>query len=644
MRSTSSSELGADVRVEQLAGAQQARERVGGGARRERRGRAFQLLERPHLAHRAAGPVRGDDRQVAGEVAPQPDEQSERAASLGGRHIRPRALVLGGLGRRRRHRRSAGAAATGGSAKRQRPRRRPVSLARRRLDVRLRREQRDPARRRASRVPDPRRAAGSGRGEQVEERADELVADRLRLGLRGVGRASPGRPPARRASRAAGGRIGERPRRRAVARCPAAATGPRRTRTQRERTVGRRRSSSSAHRMSVAPGGRLLERLEQRRLGVVVHAMGALDDAPRATALDGQQRELPTRPRTARLGTSCRRSGSAGPGPPGASRWRSGWLPCSTRRQPRHARHGRSPPVGADAEEPGREVERERRLAHAGRPREQQRMRGVRRRASPGPPRRRPDGRPSGSRPRVGASGLPVSPRSSRSARRPSCGSSGASGAAAARPRPARSARPSAVARRRASAAGALVGRGRPRARRASVGGRRGLRVVVRRFGGRGAVAVSEPARGRPRRGARLGAASSGASRAASVGARQPPRPHRPAASGAVGGRPARSSARGAGASPSRPASAVVPAPRSAAAGSATARAGPGASSSSSGGTSLHGSSLIRGAPPGRPGLRRPRRAWPLPPRPPPPPVPAPPLPPLRPPVAALGAGSADSG
>ena len=50
------------------------------------------------------------------------------------------------------------------------------------------------------------------------------------------------------------------------------------------------------------------------------------------------------------------------PGPAGPRRWRSGWLPCSTSRHARQVRHGRASSCGR-AQQPGRDVEREGRLA-----------------------------------------------------------------------------------------------------------------------------------------------------------------------------------------------------------------------------------------------------------------------------------------
>ena len=81
-----------------------------------------------------------------------------------------------------------------------------------------------------------------------------------------------------------------------------APTGPRRRRTQRDRTVGRRRVLLVRAQDDGDAGRRLLERLEQGRLGILVHPVGALDDRHPGAALDRHQRQLDDqvagRPRT----------------------------------------------------------------------------------------------------------------------------------------------------------------------------------------------------------------------------------------------------------------------------------------------------------------------------------------------------------
>ena len=82
------------------------------------------------------------------------------------------------------------------------------------------------------------------------------------------------------------------------------------------------------------PARRLLERLEQRRLGVLVHPVGALDDRDPGTALDRHQRELRDQVTDAPVPGLGSADDDLAAGPAGPSRWRSGWPPRSTSRQP----------------------------------------------------------------------------------------------------------------------------------------------------------------------------------------------------------------------------------------------------------------------------------------------------------------------
>ena len=105
----------------------------------------------------------------------------------------------------------------------------------------------------------------------------------------------PGRDPGGRrrcgpAARRAAGR--RRPCSARIASMSRTPTGPRRSRAQRDRIVGRSGSSASAQSTIVTPGRRLLERLEQGRLGVLVHAVGTLDDRDPGAALDRQQGQV----------------------------------------------------------------------------------------------------------------------------------------------------------------------------------------------------------------------------------------------------------------------------------------------------------------------------------------------------------------
>ena len=232
-----------------------------------------------------------DEQEVPGQLAPQPDEDRRGPASLGRRHR--------GLRRRRAPR-----------PRRRRPPSPPTLRRRREPSPRGSRRARRLAPVRASPARRPERhlgvdsAASAGPiegardigcpGRQVADRgearcraagrAGRAASARSRRGRRAASgarasvRAAPGRPPAIRASRAASGGSAtpaSRQDRLDLANRHRARAGSGRA---RDRTVGRRRSSSSAQRTIVTPGGRLLERLEERGLGVVGQAVGPLDD------------------------------------------------------------------------------------------------------------------------------------------------------------------------------------------------------------------------------------------------------------------------------------------------------------------------------------------------------------------------------
>ncbi len=292
-------ELGADVGVEQLARARQP-------ARGRPRRRPAARSRRSPAAPRAAPTSRIDrsgaelrQREVAGEPAPGIEQHGQRASPLGGRRLALRlGLCVGGAGGLASVAVPVGpgsataVAAVGASAAVGAPRLPP-----------------DPAW-----LGGALTGCGSAIAARLPARASRLLratqSDRARRARRGRGapgrsrpgsprprgprrrrRRGPTRPPASRASRAAvGGSASSRSAsRRSMSRTP---TGPSRMRAQRDRTVGSSRSSSSAHRISVVPGGRLLERLQQRRLGVVVHPVSVAEDRDPRAALDGQQREL----------------------------------------------------------------------------------------------------------------------------------------------------------------------------------------------------------------------------------------------------------------------------------------------------------------------------------------------------------------
>ena len=195
------------------------------------------------------------------------------------------------------------------------------------------------------------------------------------------------------------------------------------------------------------------------------------------------------------------------PGPTGRSQWRSGWLPCVDEpAAPAGAARPRRPALGR-AQQPRREVQRQRRLADPGRAAEQDRVRRPdadhrvdrleRRRVTPGPGAVHGAGQAVGGRRLAGraslrrrASSVAGVAASSGARRRRPCGSSGASARGPRRRSSASGAGASAVARW-------LAGRPTLRRRRRSLGlggrGRRGRPhrrsarpcAVVRRFGAR---------------------------------------------------------------------------------------------------------------------------------------------------------------
>ena len=215
------------------------------------------------------------------------DERLRCASALGGRRPGCRTGIVDGISAVVRRRssvrgrggggRALGALPGGTAAPRRRPARSPTVA------------QRGGA---TGRRADAGQPFGGPRVEQVEERPAELVAGAQRIGLAAQASAMPG-PAGRRP-----GRVGRRAahRRRHVRRGSPRSRGCRRapgaSRAQRDRIVGRSGSSASAHRMRIDPGRRLLERLEQGRLGVLVHALGRLDDGDPGTTLDRQQGQL----------------------------------------------------------------------------------------------------------------------------------------------------------------------------------------------------------------------------------------------------------------------------------------------------------------------------------------------------------------
>ena len=112
------------------------------------------------------------------------------------------------------------------------------------------------------------------------------------------------------------------------------------------------------------PGGRLLERLEQRRLGVVVHPVRVAEDRDPRAALDGQQRELDGQAADgAGLGVLAIADPDLAAGALGLQAVQVRMV--AVLHHPAAATRPARPvgPLGARAQERGREVHRERELA-----------------------------------------------------------------------------------------------------------------------------------------------------------------------------------------------------------------------------------------------------------------------------------------
>ena len=103
--------------------------------------------------------------------------------------------------------------------------------------------------------------------------------------------ARPGRPPAAMATaRACAGWAASRPMSRSVS--ASMGIGARRSRAERESTVGSNGAASSAQRTRQVAGPGLLERLEQGVLGVEVETMCRGDDGDPEAAFHGRQRQV----------------------------------------------------------------------------------------------------------------------------------------------------------------------------------------------------------------------------------------------------------------------------------------------------------------------------------------------------------------
>ena len=245
----------------------------------------------------------------------------------------------------------------------------------------------------------PRRRAGRA--------ASRLSSSRTRRasGWRAQANASPGRPAVMRASRLAERGVGHPMLGQdrldvADADRPESQSSAARSDRRQERLLGVR-AEDERH-----PGGRLLQGLEQGRLGVLVHALGRLDDGHPCPALDGQQRQVGdeiTDPTDARTGAAddhlATRSLRADP--------MEIRVPTRGDQPAGPARSRTGAPAGSSAvhSEPGRQIQRERRLADAGRADEQHRVRRPCRGSSSRPRRARPVARGSARRPSPSGSG-----------------------------------------------------------------------------------------------------------------------------------------------------------------------------------------------------------------------------------------------
>ncbi len=116
--------------------------------------------------------------------------------------------------------------------------------------------------------------------------------------------------------------------------------------------------------MRTVPAGGSSRVLRNAAWASSVIRSAALMTATRAPPSTGIRARSRTRSRTPR--SSRPPIGITAPAPVGASRCTSGWLPCSSARQPRQVRQGRSAWILVPAQQAGSEVLRERRLADAG--------------------------------------------------------------------------------------------------------------------------------------------------------------------------------------------------------------------------------------------------------------------------------------
>ena len=338
--SASIDELRADVALEPLPGdvepaeLRRRRSRPAAGRRRSRGRRAGRAgaPRRLRRAPRARGPARRRARSsTSASAAARRSAAGTRAPARWSPRRRSRAVRLG----RRRHPpdrrppgRSCAALAAPTGRRRVAPHRWPG-------------EARPAARPRARggrdrSGADPRASPTAGRGACGRPRN----GSRATSASRASATASPGRPPEIRASRAASGASAmPASTRRRFDLAPRDGPEPdpdaaRPDRGQEALLVGGREDEDGA-------GGRLLERLEERRLGVLGHPVRGDDDRDARAALDGHERQLADEVAHAALfparrsGSRCRRRSARAGARPGGCRARTPGTPGTSR-------HGRS--------------------------------------------------------------------------------------------------------------------------------------------------------------------------------------------------------------------------------------------------------------------------------------------------------------
>ncbi len=343
-------EFGRDVRREKLGGPRSAIEERLGTAWRDGCGHGGKLLEQDGVPDRS-GTIAADEHDVAGHVEPQSEQAFDRTTALRGGHRAWAELIVdGALSPRRLRRPRAYAPASGsswpaceGEA---------VTAARLPAAPRLRGPRvgavasaagssaaasaiaRGTAARAAASRADGRASVKSSRSRASSARI------RTASGARAYARARPGRPPASLPSRdAVGGSATAWSAR--IASMSRGPTSPRRTRAQRDRTVGSSRASPSAQSTMVTPDGGSSSVLRSADCASSFIRSAPSMIATRGPPSTGMRASSEMRSRTPRQREPGPPITTWRPGPTGSRRWRSGWVRWSTSRQARHARHGR---------------------------------------------------------------------------------------------------------------------------------------------------------------------------------------------------------------------------------------------------------------------------------------------------------------